>query len=157
MKLKGSKDKKKRRLRRDRKYRYRKKRGVMQPYFSKRNKNDLLKVWWWEAKPMPPESAKRIPKHLRPTARKIVYLQGIRVDVPSSRLSNPMEIEHLAMETLGYEGDFLLMMFCKRKNKFGVSPVKSARVIIKETSLGLKAQFVESYRLHRYWFWRKKR
>ena len=148
---------KKRKPRKDKIYKYRKKKGILQPYFSKRKRDDPLKIWWWEIKPMSKESIKRIPKNLRPTAKKQIYVPGIRVDVLPERLSSPKEIEELALETIGHTGDFLLMMFCKRKNSWGVSPVKCARVIIKETSDGLKGQFVESFRLQRYWFWDKRK
>ena len=135
------------------KYKYRKKNGKMQPYYSKRNRNDPVKIWWWRAEPMPYASFRRIPKRLRPTSRKIIYVKDIRVDIAPTELSNKKKIEEMAILTLGREGEFLMMMFCKRKNSWGVSPVKVATVVIKESGGGLKAEMIENKRLFRYWFW----
>lgn len=149
--------KKKRKLRSDRKYKYRKKHGKMQPYFSKRDRNDPLKIWWWKCENMSHDGIMRIPKHLRATALKIVYKPYMRVDVDYHEMSNKSKIEDLAVLTIGLPGEYLLMMFCKRKNKWGVSPVKTARVVIKECSEGLMGVMTASYRLHKYFFWEKRR
>lgn len=148
---------KKRKIRRDRKYKYRKKHGKMQPYYSKRGRDDPLKIWWWREEKMPYESYLRIPAYLRKTARAIVYKKDLRVDVPYELLSNKKSVEELALTTLGTEGSYLLMMFCHRKNKFGVSPVKVARVIILQSEDGLSATMTHNYRLNKYWFWNKRK
>lgn len=153
MRKKGSKDLKKRRTRKDKKYKYRKKSGKFQPYFSKREKGDPVKIWFWEVKPMSKEGIRRFPRHLQPTLHKKIYEKSIRVDVIPKRLSTKREIEILALEVLGYEGMFYLMMFCKRKNQFGVSPVKVCSLKISNSLNGLKAKFLENFRLYRYWFW----
>lgn len=155
MRLKGSKDLKKRKQRKDRKYKYRMKHGKFQPYISKRNKGDPIKIWFWSVEPMSKEGIRRFPRHLQPTVHKKVYKKSIRVDVNPERLSTKREIEKLALEVLGYEGDFYIMMFCKRKNQFGVSPVKVCSLKIDKSPNGLKAKFLENFKLYRYWFWKE--
>jgi hypothetical protein len=157
MRTKGARDTKKRKARKDRKYKSRYKRGKFQPYFPKRNRNDPIKIWWWSIEPMSKDAYKRFPPHLRAIIRKTVFKKSIRVDVLPIKLSNKREIEELAIETLGTTGYFYLMMFCKRKNQFGVSPVKTASVKIIETPEGLRAKFLQNFRLYRYWFWEERR
>ena len=153
--LKGSKDLKKRKTRVDKKFKTRKKKGKMIPYYSKRKKSDPVKLWTWSCEPMPYKSIQRIPPRLRPTARKFIYKQGIRIDVMPKDISTKEKVEQLLLDVEKREGDFLLMMFCHRKNKYRVSPVKVCRVVIRESKDGLVAQMVENFRLKRYWFWEK--
>ena len=157
MRVRGAKDLKKRKERKDKKYKYHKREGKFQPYFPKRNRNDPLKIWWWSVEPMSKESCRRFPLRIRAKIRKVVFKKSIRVDVSPSRLSSKRKIEELAVETLGTTGVYYLMMFCKRKNQFGVSPVKTASVKIIETSEGLKARFLQSFRLHHYWFFQRRK
>lgn len=149
--------KKTRKVRSNRKYKYTKKRGKMQPYYSKRDRNDPLKVWFWRAEPMSYSSIRRIPKKLRPTARKIIYVKDIKTEANPKELSTKKKVEEFALACLNKEGDYYMMMFCKRKNQWGVSPVKTAEIVIKETTFGLKAEMIKNFRLYRYWFWKKRK
>lgn len=144
---------KKRKIRKDRKYKYRKKHGKMQPYYSKRSRSDPIKIWWWKEEQMSSDGIRRIPAHLRATAFKTVFKPYLRVDIDPNELSNKKKVENIALLTIGLEGEYLLKMWCKRKNKFHCSAVKVARVIIKEGRDGLIAELVENKRLNHYWFW----
>ena len=143
----------KRKVRSDKKFRWRKKNGKMSPYYPKRGRNDPIKIWFWEQLPMPKESIRRIPVGLRSTARKVIFKKCIRADVPIDRLRTKGNIEDLSIDIMQRPGDFYIMTFCKRKNKWGVSPVKACSIKIVETDQGLKARFQRNFRLFRYWFW----
>ena len=148
--------KKLRKIRSDKKYKYRKKQGKMLPYYSKRNKNDPIKLWIWEEMPMDADSIKRIPVGLRSTARKVKFMHRMRIDVPPERISSRKLIESLMEEVVGRSGSFYIMTFCHRKNKFRVSPVKACSVQIFETDQGIKARFGKDWRMFRYWFFKDK-
>lgn len=157
MRTKGSKDKKKRKIRSDKRYVYRKKHGNFTPYYPKQDKNDNVKIWFWKLDKMSRDGIKRFPKYLQPSIKKTVFKKSIRVDVPPQRLSTRKNIEELSKEILGETGIFYIMMFCKRKNKWGVSPVKVCSVRLSERNGELEAKFIENFRLFRYWFWSERR
>jgi len=154
MRKKGDKDlKKKRKVRSDKKYKYRKKHGKMQPYISTRQRNDPVKIWFWEIVRKDKDSMKKIPKKFRPTIHRFNYVPFLRCDVLSERLSTRKEIEKLTEEVIGVPGTFLIKMFTHKKNKFHCSPTKVCSVKIMETKDGVKAVFLENFKLFRYWFW----
>jgi hypothetical protein len=155
MRTKGAIDRKKRKSRRDKKKRYTKHNGKFIPYKSKRNKNDPIKLWFWQRVSMNPESVKHFSRKTRPYMKKIITKFNVRVDVDPQSISNKEKIEQLALDVIGYEGTFLIMGFSKGKNSWGVKPVKLCRVVIKESSEGLKARMTDNYRLFRYFFWEK--
>ena len=152
----GSRDKKKRKSRRDKKKKYTKHGNKFIPYVPKRDKNDLIKIWVWQRIPMSIEGVKHFPKQVRPYVNRVVTKFGVRADVPPERLSNVEEIKNLAIEIIGYEGNFLIMGFSRGKNRFHVKPVKLCRVIITESPEGLHASVSETLRLSRYFFWKGK-
>ena len=92
---------------------------------------------------------------IRPHIKKIVYRPLLRVDVMSERLSSKEEIGKLALEVIGYDGSFLLKMFCHAKNKYHCTNRTVAKIKITEHPDGLKADVFESWRIARYWFWKK--
>ena len=152
----GSRDKKKRKSRRDKKKKYTKHGNKFIPYKTKRNRGDPIKLWIWERRKMNPDSVKHFPKQVRPYVNRVITKFGIRVDVPPERLSTIEEIKNLALEVIGYEGNFLIMGFSRGKNRFHTKPVKLCRVIIKESPEGLHVSVSETLRLSRYFFWKGK-
>lgn len=157
MRTKGAKDLKKRKTRSDKKYVYRKRHGNFIPYYPKQDKNDNVKIWFWKLELMSKDGIKRFPKHLQTSIKKTIFKKSIRVDVSPLRLSTKKEIEELSKEVLGEPGIFYIMMFCHRKNKWGVSPVKVCSIRISEVNGELKSKFIENFKLFRYWFWGEKR
>lgn len=153
--LYGSKDLKKRKVRSDRKHKYVKRKGKFVPYRSKRDRSDPIKIWFWKCEPMSIEGYYKWARKFRAKVVKKVYKFGIRVDVFATRLSDPKSIKALVIDVLGYEGEWLLMGFSHGKNKFHVKPVKLCRIKILKTPTGLKAFVSETWRLSRYWFWKK--
>ena len=138
----------------NRKYIYRKKHGKMIPYIPKRGRDDPVMLWAWREEPMPYSSIRRIPKKLRPTARKIIYKKDKRFDVAPKEITNKEDFEKICNLALDEVGNYLIMMFCHAKNKFGVSPKKVASIVIRDTPTGKEAVLVKNWRLYRYWFWK---
>lgn len=151
----GSKDKKKRKPRSDRKHRYRKKHGKFVPYVPKRQKGDLIKIWYWRVDPMSQDGYFRFSRRIRSYMRKIVFRPLFRIDVDPSEISDSKGIADLSLEAVGYEGEFLFKGFSHGKNRFRVKPVTLARVRIFNTPEGLKCKVKPTFRLTRYWFWNK--
>lgn len=152
----GAKDKKKRKFYAGKPVKKRMRRhGVMVPYVPRRSRDDPIKVWFWEQRPMSKEGYKHFPKRIRSHIRKTVYAPYLRVDVDSSKLSNVKKIGDLALETIGHEGVFLLKLFGHAKNKYHCTNRKVAIIKITEHPDGLKAKVEEHWRIARYWFWNK--
>lgn len=151
---KGAKDLKKRKHRSDRFKKYVRKKGKLVPYKSKRNKGDPIKIWWWRRKPMSLDGYHKWHKVIRASIYRKVTEFGVRMDVDPSMISSKEAIENLALEHL-YQGEWLMMMFSRGKNKFHTKPVKVCRVVIRESPDGLTARMTDNYRLFRYWFWSK--
>lgn len=154
----GSRDLKKRKTRSDKKHKHRRNRaGNLVPYISKRKKGDPLKVWFWHIKPMSIDGYKNWNPNLRPRLHRIIYkFVGRPVSVDPSYLSNKAALEELAVNVVGYPGNFLLMMPCHSKNTFRVSYKKRAKIQITETEDGLRAKVLELHNIQRYWFWKDK-
>jgi len=151
---KFAKDKKKRKSRRDPKKKYTKHKGKFIPYKPKRDRNDPVRIWWWERIPMSLQGVQHFPKQVRPYVNRVITKFGVMVNVLPEELSTAKDIENLALITIGYPGNFLLMMPCHSRNAWRVSYKKVARIIITESSEGLNAKMVENFRLFRYFFWK---
>ena len=151
----GSRDRKKRRRRKDRFRKMRKYHGHLIPYHSKRTHDSPIKIWWWQRIPMSQTGRMKWNKYIRPKVIPYVYLHHIRVDVDPERLSNKQAIEQLALETVAHEGYFLLMLFSHGKNTHHVKPVKGCQITIINTKNGLIAKMGRNYRMYRYWYWKR--
>lgn len=152
---KGAKDLKKRKPRSDRKHKYVKRKGKLVPYISKRKRGDRIKIWFWEIREMSKEGYLRWNKKIRAKISRRVYKPYLRVDVYPDDISNGNSIAETALQSIGHEGDFLMMGFSHGKNKYRVKPVKLCRVTILSTrSSELKVVVKDTFRLSRYWFWR---
>ncbi len=155
---KGSKDLKKRKVRKDKKYKYRKKRlsDKFIPYIPKQNRNDKIKIWFFKVEKMSKAGYKRFPPQLRPHVRTTIYKPHLRIDVLPERMSSKREIEMLCEEIGLEEGKFEIRMFCKRKNQWGVSAVRVCTIQMLETPEGVRCKFLSAERrLGRYWFWKE--
>lgn len=151
----GARDLKKRKSRKDRKHKYRKKEGRMVLYVPKRQKGDPVRVWFWQRVPMSYDGYMRFPRHLRAHVKKeVCVFVGKPKSVNPVQISTKEAVGEYAIETIGYPGDFLLMMPTHRKNQHRVSYCKKARVLITEAEFGLVARVTENSNLSRYWFWR---
>jgi len=151
---KGARDIRKRKNRRIKGKKYSKHGNKFVPYVSKRNRNDPVRIWWWERRPISKEGLSHFNKKVRPFMCRTITKFSVRVDVLPSELSNEKKIEELAINTLSYPGVFLLMMPCHSKNAWRVSYKKVAKVIIRESPEGLNAKMTDNYRLFRYFFWK---
>ena len=129
--------------------------GNFVKYVSKRNKDDPIKIWFWEQLPMNKDSYKNFSKETRPYMKKIVYKPTLRIDVDPYQISNKELVEQLCLEHL-WEGVWLMMGFSYGRNKRGIKPVKLCKVKITNHPEGLKAKMMDNYRLFRYWFWNGK-
>jgi len=160
----GAVDKKKRKTRSDKKRKYRKKNGIMQPYVSKRKRGDPIAVMFFEKKPMSYDGYKRWNNKIRPKIRKIIFdpVQVTEEEKPYRLLVNPEDmsnvekIEQLAIDVIQYPGAFQLRMPTHSKNTHHVSFKKKADIKIIETEEGLKAKLSNFFNLSRYWFWEKR-
>ena len=153
MRVKGARDKKKRKTRSDKKRKYRKKYGKLVLYVPKRKRGDSISVWFWERKPMSFDGYKRWNKKLRLKIKKVITKfvdKPILVDPYD--LSSVEKIEELAVEVIQYPGMFLLMMPTHSKNTHHVSYKKKAVIKIVETEEGLRAKLLDYFNLSRYWF-----
>jgi len=155
MRTKGSRDHKKRKIRKDRVHKYVHRKGKLVPYISKRQRTDPIKLWLFQELPMNPDSIRHWHYKIRPKIRKIVFKPLIRVDADVSRICNKESIENLFLDVLGYEGDFTLKTFSHAKNRFRVKPITIAKVKIRDSPTGLKASATSLWRISRYWFWSK--
>jgi len=156
---KGARDKKKRK---QRKFyagkpikKKRKRHGRLVPYISKRDRRGKVKIWWWEVRKMSLSGFRNWSRSTRMYAKRIVYKPLIRADVFPYELSNKESIGQLAIDHLGYEGTFLLKMFCHAKNRYGCTNRKVAVVKIRDTPEGLKAFVSDTWKISIYWFWEK--
>ena len=152
----GAKDFRKRKIRKDKGRRRDKYKGRQIIRFPKRRGNkESLKIWFWEQGKMSREGYSKWSRYVRRHIRPIVYRFRIRADVPIEMLSTKEAIEELALEVMGYEGNFIIMGISgSPRTRTGLKWVKLCRVIIRNSQEGLRARFAENFRLWRYWFWR---
>lgn len=150
----GSKDRKKRKRRSDRK------RWITPPYYKpfpkvEKGHKTALKLWIWEVRPMTREGRLRWDRKLRVRLHPMTYHPLFRVDSPVERINSIEAIKEFALEVIGYDGVFLIKGFSHGKNKRHIKNVTLARVKIKQMADGLMAFVDKTQRLSRYWFWRK--
>ena len=167
MKTYGAKDLKKRKRRSDRNKRrklYRKRpvkkrrkiNGKIIYYESKRKKNDPIKIWFWEVKPMKKESMKHFSRDTRHFIVKTTYTPRALLEVNPEEISTRDKVSHICEQDL-WEGTWLLKMWGHAKNPFHCSAKAVDIIKIKETPEGLKARVHPSFKnrgLYRYWFWK---
>jgi len=156
MRTLGAKDKKKRKVRSDKKHKYRKNRmGNLVIYKPKRKRDDPLRVWFWERLPMSWDGYKRFPRRVRPYIhKKITRFVDKPFLVEPEQLSTKENIAQLAVNVICHAGEFILMLPTHSKNTHHVSYKKKVRIRIVETEDGLKAKVIRIYSgFQRYWFW----
>lgn len=154
----GAIDHWKRKTRRDKGKRRKRYRGrqIIKIRFPKRTGHkESLKIWFWEQQKMSIDGYRhwnvRVRRHIKP----VIYRFRIRADVPTEMMGTKQAIESMALEVMGYEGNFLVMgVSGSPRTRTGLKWVKLCRVIISNSEEGLRARLVENYRLWRYWFWR---
>lgn len=130
------------------------KRGRLIPYESKRKSTDPVKIWFWELKKISKESMKNFSRISRPHMRRTSFNPGLRVDVEQERLSSKDEVEEMAVDVLGYPGEFYIMGFGHSKNKYKVSPFKLCHIKIIDNGDGtLTCKMLKNFRLYRYKWW----
>lgn len=153
----GAKDKKLRKRRRDRKHKYVKRKGQWFPKKIRQpSRKTHLKLYFWKIEKMSLDGHKRWAGNLRQYAKKTVYKPVVRVDAPVERLSSVERIGQLALETIGYEGTFIMRGFSHGKTKTHYKQVRLAIIVIKKSAGDEMRAFVsETGRLSRYWFWGK--
>lgn len=155
----GSKDLKKRKQRKfyagKRIKKRRKKHGRYVIFTPVKEKKQVIKLWFWEERPMSYDGYLRIPNHLRRYMTKKIYKPLIRVDSHVSRISNPEKVGELAINVLGKEGVFLMKGFSHGTNRYHVKNITLCKIKIKETSQGLRAEVFDTTRIYRYWWWQK--
>ena len=154
----GAKDKKKRKQRKT--YagkpikKKRKRHGKFVPYVSKRLRDGLVKIWFWEQLPMNKDSYKNFSKETRKYMKRIIYNPHIRIDVDPYQISNKELVEQLCLENLS-EGIWFMKMFSHAKNKYHSTKRIVAVIKITNHPEGLRAKMIENRKLWRYWFWEK--
>lgn len=161
MKIKGSKDLKPRKKKRfyagkPIKKKRKNRGGNFVPYVSKRKKNDPIRIWFQEKKKMSPEGYRRwnrkARKYLDPTIKVFI---GKPVLVDPQEISTPERIGETAIEILGYDGLFNMLMPSASRSSFRVSYKKKAVVKIIDTENGFRAIVTNFAPLRKYkWFWK---
>lgn len=142
-----------RKIKRRRKYN-----GKLVPYVSKRNEGDPIKFWFWDVQRMSVDGLHHWNKKLRIKVHRNVYGKNrVRIDIYPSDINTKEKFENYCAEIL-WEGNWLVLMWTSKKNKFHTSARAVATVKIKETSEGKKARLTPSYKntgLYRYrWFFK---
>jgi hypothetical protein len=131
--------------------------GNLQPYVSKRKKGDPVRIWFWKICEMSQQGFKNWARSIRPHIRRSVFrFVGHPVFVDTSEINSPEAIEHTAINVIGFEGSFYMMMPCHSKNSFRVSYKKRAVVRIVDSEEGLKAFVSDCSKMSHYWFWIKR-
>ena len=156
----GCPDKQQRKHRSDagksrKKYRGKLVKGKRQIKFDRRigNKNQI-KVWIWERLPISISGRLRWNKHVRPYIKpEITKFRMVHI-VNVSEFNTREKIERF-MEENYWDGKFIIMGWSHAKTRTRLKPVKLCKVIVRKGRDGIKAIFRTSYRMHRYWFWRK--
>lgn len=131
-------------------------RGKKVSYPPKSRRKTTIKLYIWGLSPTSPEGFRRIPRPLRKTARRIVYGKGkarIRIDASVFDINTPEKIERFCENNL-WEGQWLILTFSHKKNKFHVSPIGTFDVIVRETPRGLRARMIRNRSGFRRWWWK---
>jgi len=158
----GATDLKKRKKRKDAKYKYRKKHSrtldsvYFVPYKPKRKKNDPIKVWFFEKRPMSKEGYYNWNAKSRPKICPFVYYPVEKpFYVETSQIESPEAVGELAKNFIQYGGSFQMRMPGHAKNKGNASYYKKATIVIHENAQTgeLDVQVIDFWRMARYWFW----
>ncbi len=146
--LKGAKDLKPRKKRKDKV-----KTRIHFPH-NKGNK-EFLKLQIWERVPMSREGMSKWNKYIRPKISKHVFMIRMRIDVPIENLVNQKAIENLIVDQVGYSGHFYVFGCSGTlRNSWRVKWVKLAEVVVREVNQELYPHIQNYSRMVHYWFWR---
>jgi hypothetical protein len=160
VRTKGAKDKKQRKVRRDRKLKYMKRKGKLVPYRSKRKKGDPIKVWFWERVQMSKTGYMNWSPIVRSRIKPVItkMQKGIHLINPikiSSVSAIQDFITEMYLKGILHEGEYLMMGFSHGKNKYHVKPVKLCKLFIMASEEKIYVSVSNTWRLSRYWFWKK--
>lgn len=129
--------------------------GKLVPYKTKRDKNDPVKIWYQEVKPMSKVGYKKfhpkVRKYLDTTIKPFI---GKPVKVKPEEISTPDKIGKISIDVLQYDGTFNFMMPSASKSSKRVSYKKKAVVKITESEGGLHARVINYGKMRHYWFFR---
>jgi hypothetical protein len=160
----GAKDRKQRKKRSDKgkrrpKYRGKKTKTRRQVKFDKRKGSKThIKLWWWKREKMSLEGRRKWNKNIRGSVHPYITRFGIVVWTPVADITTREDIEEWALATIGLEGNFIVMgISASLRSRYRRKWVKMFQVVIRDSPDGLRAKFVRSFRLHRYWFFKDKR
>ena len=153
----GAKDSYKRKRKRLFKNRYRRKHGRLVPYVSKRKRDAPLRLWFWNRVRLDKDAYLRFPRKCRAYMKFKTEFVGRPISVYPDQISTPEKIEQLAVDTIQFTGNFILLMPSHSVNSFHVSYKKKANIKIVETEEGLKAKCFNYSKLSHYWFFRNSR
>lgn len=129
--------------------------GHFIPYKSKRGKNDPIKIWFQEKKPMSKQGYYKWHKGLRKYVDRTIKRWVDRpVLINPNEISNPEKIENVAIRVLQYPGLFNLTMPSHSKSRSGSSYKKKAVIKITETDEGLHAKVSNYSQMRHYWFFK---
>lgn len=157
MKTLGSVDKvKHRKIRSDRKHKYRHRHGKLVRYIPKRKRGDPIKLRFSQKVPMSPEGYMNWNRHLRSRLHKYVYNWILRIDVPTDRISSREEIGKLAIDLIGYEGDFIMFGYGHGRTPTHCKPIKLCNIKLIDSGEEIVAKVTNTNRLSRYFFWSKR-
>jgi hypothetical protein len=150
---------KRRKIYRGKKVRHKRRyKGRLIKYVSKRKEGDPIKLYFWSIDKMSLNGLHHFNRKVRNHVRRVVYGKNrLRVDVVPEDINNRYNLERFCEDIL-WQGNFLILMWTHRRNKFHCSPRAVASVSIKETSEGLKARVIPSYKnrsIGRFSWWHK--
>lgn len=138
----------------------RKKNGKFVPYIPKRKYDSPIKIAFWKIDKMSQEKYMHFDKDIRRFMRRETfgkYPGRIYLTADPMEINSKEKLGEFAREYL-WEGKWLIMLPSHAKNKFHVSYKAHGYVILKDTSEGLKAKVIPSFKsrnMGRYWFWEK--
>jgi hypothetical protein len=132
--------------------------GKLILYKPKRNPWDPLKFEFWAIDKMSLNGFHHFHKNVRNYMRRIVYGKNrIFVTIDPSDINTKDKFERFC-ERILWDGNWLVMMRCHAKNKWGNSPKGTATIVVKDTSDGKIARLNPSFKnrgLYRYsWWWK---
>jgi len=135
--------------------------GSFVPYVSKRNRDDPIKIAFFKIDRMPLESYMHFNKKLRRHIRRVIYGKPpgrIYTSVDQNQIGTKEKLGQFCINLL-WEGRWLIKFPSHCKNKMGVSFNAKGIVILTETSQGMKAKIITSWKpgrsLSRYWWWKE--
>lgn len=133
--------------------------GKLVPYVSHRNPGDPLKLYFWKIDRMSVEGLHHWNRKIRTKVHRNVYGKNrVRIDAYPDEINNRENLARFCEEVLYQEGNWLMLMWTHRRNKYHCSARAVAVIHMKETSEGMKARVVPSYKnrsIGRYSWWQK--